>query len=375
MANLGHLELQQLVSNIFEQAGAPGGHAQIVAKHLVESNLAGHDSHGVMRVSQYVDAMNSGQVVADAKPRMIHETPSGGVLDGQSAFGQVAAKQAMDLAMQKARETGIGAVTLRNCYHTGRLGAHSEMAVAEEMIGIVMVNAGGGGQSVAPFGGCQPRLATNPISIASPPADPFPLVLDIATSVAPEGKVRDLLQKKQPLPEGWIVDSEGRPSTNPQDFYEPPGGAIQALGGPVGYKGFGLAMMVDVLAGALTGAGACSEQVVPAKDGMLLMAIDVSQYGAIADFHRQVLSLIEHVKSCPAAPGFDEVYVPGEHEHRVANQRRRNGIEIPDGVWEGITSLAVALGVINTAHEATAFSSEQSVSTNSSNNPHTANPI
>ena len=350
MPVINHRELETLVTAIFERAGAPLGHAQKVAKHLVESNLAGHDSHGVMRVSQYVGAIKSGQLKPAAEPRILQETTSGAVLDGQCAFGQVAAGYAMRLAMDKARETGIGAVTLRDCYHSGRLAAYSELAVHEEMIGIVMVNAGGGGQSVAPFGGSSPRLATNPISIASPPADPFPLVLDIATSVAPEGKIRDYLHRGQSLPEGWIVDSEGRPSTDPQDLYGPLGGALLPFGGPIGYKGFGLAMMIDILAGALSGAGACNEDLVPARDGILVMALDVAQYSLIEDFHRHVLRLVEHVKSCPTAPGCEEVCVPGELEHRAAKRMRQSGVPIPDQTWREITSIAEKLEVSQPAH-------------------------
>ena len=343
-------ELETLVTAIFEKAGAPLGHAQVVASHLVESNLAGHDSHGVMRVSQYIEAIQSGQLAAAAQPRTIQESTSGAVLDGQASFGQVAAQAAMKLAIGKASKTGIGAVTLRNCFHSGRLAAHSELAVHEDMIGIVMVNGGGGGQSVAPFGGSRPRLATNPISIAAPPADPFPLVLDIATSMAPEGKIRDYLQREQPLPEGWIVDSEGRPSTDPQDLYEPPGGAIQPLGGSIGYKGFGLALMIDVLAGALSGAGTCSEDIVPASDGILVMALDIAQYGAVDNFHRHVLRLIEHVKSCPAAPGFEEVHVPGELEYRSAKQKRQSGVPLPAIIWDQISAIAADFKITERAH-------------------------
>ncbi len=335
-------ELEKIVADVFLRAGAPPTHAHLVASHLVDSNLVGHDSHGVMRVPQYVDAIRTGHLIPDAEVKVLNDIGNSSALDGQRSFGQVAARTAMDLAIEKARHSGIGAVTVFNCYHSGRIGAHSVLAAHQNMVGIVMVNAGGGGQSVAPFGGSRPRLATNPISIAAPPAEPFPLLLDIATSVAPEGKVRDSLQKGEKLPEGCVVDAKGNPTTDPGDFYQAPGGALLPLGGSVGYKGFGLGLMVDILAGALSGAGCCTAEDVPAKDGLLLMAIDVEKFGPVMDFHRNVLSLVEHVKSCPPAPGFDEVYVPGEREHRTATQRKKTGIPLPVDIWEEIIAIADA---------------------------------
>ena len=176
-------------------------------------------------------------------------------LDGQLGFGQVAAGEAMTAAIQKARKSGIAAVTLRNSYHSGRIASYTCQAAREGMIGLVMVNAGGGGQSVAPFGGLERRLATNPISIAAPANDQYPVYLDIATSVAPEGKIRDYFQRGRPVPQGWITDAHGQPTTDPATFYAKPGGALLPLGGAAGYKGFGLAFMIDVIAGALSGAG------------------------------------------------------------------------------------------------------------------------
>jgi len=326
-------ELEDLVSTIFLSSGASVENSRIVANHLVESNLAGHDSHGVLRVPQYVDAIRNREIVPDAKPQLIHETPGSAVLDGQSSFGQVAVRDAMKLAIDKARVVGIGAVTTRNCYHSGCIAEHSKLAAYQEMVGIVMVNAGGGGQSVAPYGGIQRRLATNPISIAAPPTDPFPVILDIASSVAPEGKIRDFLQRSEGVPEGWILDSQGNSSTNPQDFYGPPQGALLPFGGQVGYKGFGLGVMIDILAGALSGAGCCSEEFVPAREGVLCLALDVSKFTSLTAFHQHVLRLIEHVKSCPPRPGFEEVFMPGEREHRMRKKLLKDGLSIPEDLW------------------------------------------
>jgi hydroxycarboxylate dehydrogenase B len=252
----------------------------------------------------------------------------------------------MNLAMEKATRSGTGAVTLRNCYHSGRLGAYTAMAADAGMIGIMMVNAGGGGQSVVPFGGSERRLATNPISVAAPTSGEFPLMLDIATSMAPEGKIRDYALRDAPLPEGWIVDADGNPTRDAKEFYADPQGAILPLGGPVGHKGFGLALMIDVLAGALSGAGCCRSENVPARDGVLLIAIDVEQFSNRVAFYQHVSELVAYIKSCPTAPGFEEVFVPGEMEYRTAQARRKNGIYVDEVVWRQIEKIAARLDVI-----------------------------
>lgn len=345
--------LESVVSSIFEKSGATSRNAQLVADHLVTANLYGHDSHGVLRVPQYCQAVISGELVPAATPKIVHEMTAGAVLDGCTGFGQVAASEAMKLAITKAEHNGSAAVTVHNCYHSGRLGAYSELAAAAGMIGIVMVNAGGGGQSVVPFGGSKRRLATNPLSIASPTTGSFPLVLDIATSMAPEGKIRDYALRDAELPPGWIVDSAGRPSCDPRDFYGTPRGSLLPLGSTVGHKGFGLALMIDVLAGALSGAGCCRDEDLQAKDGVLLIAIDVAQFAGRDRFLDQVTGLIEYVKSCPPAPGSPGVFVPGELEFLSAQKRRCDGVPVDDNTWRQIEALAQRLEISYSTDEAT----------------------
>jgi len=337
--------LESIATAILEGAGTPRRHAVLVADHLVGSNLVGHDSHGVLRLSQYCDAIEQRELDPRATPSVLKESVAGAVLDAQRAFGQVAATEAMTMAIERARLVGVGVITVRNCYHSGRLGVYSLLAAKAGMIGIVMVNAGGGGQSVAPFGGMERRLATNPFAIAVPSGGEYDPVLDVATSMAPEGKIRDYHRRGVPLPSGWIIDSEGLPSTDADDFYGPPTGAILPWGGPVGYKGFGLALMIDVMAGALSGAGCCGPNDVPARDGVLLLAIDVEQFTAGEAFREQVRQVISHVKSCPPAPGFEEAFVPGELEHREVQKRRRTGIVVDDTTWEEMQTLASRYGV------------------------------
>ncbi len=349
MPNVTHDALRRWANACLEAAGARPADARIVADHLVEANLAAHDSHGVLRVSQYVAAIQAGEVDVASQPRIVLEMPGGLVVDGARGFGQVVAQLAVQGATQKARTTGVAAATVRTCYHTGRLGSYAEQIAAAGMAGIVMVNAGGGGQTVAPFGGLARRLATNPISIATPSGDPFPLVLDIATSVAPEGKIRALAQQNRPAPAGWMIDAAGHPTTNTDDFYQSPAGALLPLGGPAGYKGFGLGLMIDVLVGALSGSGCCRQDVAEARDGMLMIVIDIAQFGMLTAFQDQVRELIAYVKSSPPAPGFEEILVPGEMEHRQRTDRLENGISIDESAWQQLVRLGQSLGVSSPA--------------------------
>jgi uncharacterized oxidoreductase len=337
--------LRRAVTDAFVAVGVPAAEAALVAEHLVEAELAGVTSHGVLRVPQYAEAIRQGRVVAGAELTVVRQTPSTAVLDGNGGFGQVMARRAMDAAVEMANRTGVGAVTLFRCSHTGRLGSYTEHAARRGLIGLMMVNAGGHGQWVAPFGGTAGRLGTNPLSVAVPTGLDFPLVLDIATSVAPEGKVRALRTAGKPIPEGWVLAADGRPTTDPGDLYGPPRGALLPFGG---HKGFGLALVVDVLAGILSGAGCCTNPGAPldgVTDGVFLTAIQVEAFCPRPVFEQQVGLLVRHVKSSPPAPGFAAVLVPGEPEARERARREREGIPIEEGVWQRMRAVFEELSV------------------------------
>jgi uncharacterized oxidoreductase len=222
------------------------------------------------------------------------------------------------------------------------------MVAEAGMIGMVMANGGGAGQWVTPFAGRQRRLSTNPIAIGAPSSGPFSFILDISTSVAPEGKVRDYGQRGQPVPEGWLVDQHGKPTRDPQDLYADPGGALLPLGGTAaGHKGFGLAFMVDIFAGALSSAGCPTRELTdPAGGtGLFMLAMDVQRFLPLEIFLARVTEMAEYCKSSAPADGFDEVLVPGEFEYKQRLLRERTGIEIPDSVWKQLQAIAAQLGV------------------------------
>jgi uncharacterized oxidoreductase len=325
--------LESGVRQVFAAAGVPQEAARDVAEHLVDAELRGVTSHGVIRVPQYLAAIKRGDVRPTAQLRVIHQTEATISLSGGHGFGQVMARGAMQHAAELACRFGVAVATLTDCGHTGRLGAYTEQAARAGMIAMMMVNAGGNGQWVAPFGGIAGRLATNPLAIAVPLADGEALSLDMATSAAPEGKIRTLAALQRTIPEGWVVDHLGNPSTQPQSLYGPPRGALLPFGG---HKGFGLALMVEILAGALSGAGCCVQPDAPlvgTTDGVILIAIQIEAFSPRQSFDKTIERLVSHVKSSPTAPGVAEVLTPGELEARTRRRQLAHGIDLPDSTW------------------------------------------
>lgn len=325
-------ELEQVAREALSVAGAPAGEAAIVARSLVAANLAGHDSHGVLRLPQYLAAMGAGRIVPGAAIEIVHETPTTAVLDAHWGFGQVAAHRAAEIALAKAGASGLAAVAVRRSNHVGRLGEFVELIATRGMVGLMFVNGHGGAHNTVPWGGAEARLCTNPLACGLPTGGD-PIVIDISTSAVAEGKVRTFRMRGAPVPEGWIVDSAGRPGTDPEVLYAQPPGALLPLGGNVGYKGFALGLMVDVLAGALSGAGCSGPHPERGGNAFTIMAIDPRAFGAEQRFTACTDGLVAWVKSARPAPGFDEVIAPGEIERRAAERRTREGIPLDDGLW------------------------------------------
>jgi hydroxycarboxylate dehydrogenase B len=330
--------LRTAIRETFVALGVSDQDAAIVAAHLVDAELTGVSSHGVIRVPQYVRAVREGRVQPAARLSVLRETGATAALDGGGGFGQVMVAGMVEKALELSSKLGAGVVTLVNCGHTGRLGHYTEQAAARGHVAMMFANAGGHGQWVAPFGGTSGRLSTNPFSLAAPSGGDFPLVLDVATSIAPEGKVRALQAAGQQLPAGWVIRHDGQPTTDPADLYGPPRGAILPMGG---HKGFGLSMLIDALAGGLSGAGCCTDPGAPMDgrtDGVLFVAIRPNAFLPPEQFLQQVEALIAHVKSSPPAPGVTEVLAPGEREFCLRAARDREGVFIDDEIWNVVSS-------------------------------------
>lgn len=333
-------QLKDVGTKIFVAAGAPVEEAKLVSEFLVKANLAGHDSHGVIRIVQYVSAIERGDIKPGAEIEVVRETRSSALLNGNWGFGQVVAKRAMETAIEKAAESSVGTVCAFNLYHIGRLADYTAMALQKDMIGIAMANSS---KSVAPHGGRERVLSTSPVSYAFPSGEENPIILDIATSVCAEGKVRVKLHKGEKLPDGYIIDKEGNPSNDPEDLYR--GGAILPLGGDsLGYKGFGLALAVEVLSGILSAAG-CAYEAEKKGNGVFFQAIDIASFVPVDEFKRRVDSLTKTAKSCKLRPGFDEILIPGEPELRTEKKRLKEGIYVPEKTWQEIRSIGTKMGL------------------------------
>ncbi|MEM2920877.1 MAG: Ldh family oxidoreductase [Candidatus Bathyarchaeia archaeon] len=337
--------LRMLGTEILKAAGAPDDEAKLVAELLVEANLTGHDSHGVIRMLNYVKGMRMGAVRPGAKITIIRETSSTAVIDGGWGFGQVVAMKAMEVAIEKAKKCSISAVTVRRCHHVGRLNTYSEMALNYDMIGITMVNSN---SYVAPFGGRTRQLGTNPMCFAIPAGEEGPFVLDMATAVWAQGKIMVKAARGERLPEGVLLDIEGNPTTD-ATWYEK-GGAILPIGGLVGYKGFGLSLLVELLAGALSEAGCSNSEEYQSRpfyggNGVFMMAIDIRSFTDIDSFKRRADNLFKTIKSSPLAKGYIEILIPGEVERRRRERNLREGIFIEDSTWSKLLATAKELGV------------------------------
>ena len=337
--------LVSVSTHIFEGAGAPAEEAQTVARLLVNANLVGHDSHGVIRIPQYLGLIAAGNLTPGAPFMIIHEAPATAVVNGNWGFGQVVASKAMSLAIEKAEKSGVSCVAVQCCNHVGRLGDYALMAAERDMIAMVTANNHGAGRNVAPWGGRERRLATNPICVAAPRGREAPILMDITSSIVAEGKVRVMRNRGEKVPEGWIIDAAGNPTTNPNDFYGPPPGALLPFGGAVGHKGFALGMIIEILSGGLSGAGCSRAEINRNGNALSITVYNVAHFVPLEQFYQQVNAFVDYVKSSALAPGFNEIVVPGEPEARVAAKRRAEGIFIEDETWRQISEAAEKLGV------------------------------
>lgn len=333
--------LAEYTSAIFVAAGAPGDIADRLAASLVDSNQAGHDSHGAIRISQYVREIRSGKLVPTAEPMVLRGGPAWALVDGSWGFGHETARFAMAQAIARAARSGVAVVLAVRCNHIGRVGEWAEQAAAAGMFGMASVALGQTpALMVAPFGGAGRALSTNPIAMGAPRPGLAPMLLDFATSISPEGKVRVARDKGVPLPAGCLVDKNGEPTTDPNALYD--GGALLPVGG---HKGYALSMMVEVLCMALSGAdepdlhGPAGE-----NSGSFYLAIDPSVFRPVEAYGESIERLVRRVKAVPPASGVEEVLLPGEPEQRTRIQRA-DAISLPAATWQAIADDAKTLGV------------------------------
>ena len=332
-------------AKVFRGAGLQENEAQLIARSLVMANVMGHDSHGVIRVVQYCKALADGKVKPGQRISVTREADASAVVDGDWGFGQTICHQAMDLAIEKAKQRSVAVVEVFNCSHIGRLGEYVESAAKQDILGIVMCNNHGGGLLQPPFGGIDARMSPNPVAVGIPTGGEFPVVVDMTSSVVAEGKIRVKRNRGETLPEGWVVDGLGEPTTDPEKFYGPPRGAILPFGGISAHKGYALAIVVDVLSGALGGAGLSREGGQSGGNGVFVMAIDIEAFIGKDDFEKDMQTFIGWLKSSRMMDGFDEILLPGELETRQRKAKEAEGIFVDDETWRQIGETADEFGV------------------------------
>jgi hydroxycarboxylate dehydrogenase B len=342
--------LEDFGRRLFQAMGASEQVAATVAGHLVRANLSGHDSHGMLRIPQYVAEADRGSLLPSAEAAVVMEKGAVGMVDAGHGFGHSAAALAMEWAAERALQFGIAAAAVRHANHIGRLGEYAELAAARGVIGIATVGIVGGG-GVTPFGGQGRYLGTNPWAIGVPSAGE-PMIYDAATSAVAEGKLRVARSKGAPVPAGAIVDSAGNASLNPDDYYA--GGAMLPLGGSLaGHKGYGLALasalvgslaMIDD-AEATTAGTSAIPAAAPWLAGGFVFAIDPEWFGPAERYRTAVSGALAGLRGQPPAAGVAEILVPGDPERRSRALREREGIPIPDPVWSELLEIADRYGL------------------------------
>ena len=337
--------LRELGREMFSAAGCSDEDAATITDHLVDASLAGHDSHGTLRMYEYIGQIADGVFDPLGKPQVVQQRACTAVVDGDGAFGQVGGTFAMKLAIRKAREHGFAGVGLRNTGHIGRVGAYPLMAADQEMIALVFANAGRLGRQIPPYGGIDGKLSTNPIAMAAPRQDAAPILVDMTTSVTAEGKIRVAANRGKPLPSGWIIDHQGRPSTATEAFLGDPPGAILPLGGVVAYKGYCLSFIVELLGGALSGQGCASGERIMKSNGVMINVYSIEHFTELKAYYQELETLIQHVLSSRTDPDVGEIQIPGEPEWRNVCTRSEQGIPIDDTTWSRIGEAAQTLGL------------------------------
>jgi LDH2 family malate/lactate/ureidoglycolate dehydrogenase len=335
-------KLRDFCHKILKVAGIPDKDVGIISDSLIFADLRGVGSHGVIKLKDYIDKINAESMASHTEIQVLKENASTILIDANNGFGQIAGLKAMEYCVTKASKTGIGSAGVRNSNNFGAAAYLAMQALNNGMIGIVITNTA---PTVPPWGGAQPMLGTNPIAVAIPAGEELPIVLDMATTVVARGKIRVAAQKNEKIPFGWALDSTGTPTEDPLDALH---GFLMPIGGP---KGYGLSLIISILTGVLCGSVFSTETKpladasAPSRFSHFMATINVDSLINLNNFRTQMDSLIRKIKSCPKQNGIDEVYLPGELEYIKMNERKKNGIPLPESTINKIETLAKNLGL------------------------------
>jgi LDH2 family malate/lactate/ureidoglycolate dehydrogenase len=334
--------LRKFVAHVYEDARVPKADAELMADTLVQADLWGHQSHGVLRMTWYLERLRTGVMSAHAAIESVRDKGSVAVLDGRDGIGQVIAQRAMELAILKAKAFGIGAVAVRHSNHFGTLMYYTRLAAKAGCVAFLTSN---GGPAMAPWGGAQRKIiGTNPWSIGAPAGSHSPMLLDMANTGVARGKIYLARQRREPIPLGWAIDAEGRPTTDPD-------AAINGLILPMAqHKGYAIAALMDVFAGVLSGSQFLSAVNGPyhydkkSGAGHFVTVYDIEAFMPLQEFSARMDRFVGEIKSQPLAEGFSEIFYPGELEDRAEKRNLINGLVLPADTWTDLGRLATATG-------------------------------
>jgi len=336
--------LKRFVIDTLKAIGVSEDQASVVADVLVEADLRGIESHGVARLPIYVKRLQHGLINKNPNIQIVSESRNTALVDADNGLGQVAAKYAMEVCIKKAKESDVAVVGVRRTNHFGIAAYYAMMALKEDLIGFVATNAS---PLMAPWGGCTPVLGTNPFAVAIPAGKEVPIVLDMATSVVARGKIEVYKRKGQKIPLGWALDEEGQPTDDPDKALK---GTLLPVGGP---KGYGMALVMDILAGLMVGSAynggvgsLFKDFTKPQNIGNLMIAINIERFMPIEEFKSKVDEYIRKIKASKKAKGVTEIFVPGEIEYRTTLERKQKGIPLSDEVLRELRSLAELTSVL-----------------------------
>ena len=342
--------LARAIETVVAAGGSDAREAKLVAENLVTANLTGHDSHGVGMIPRYIDSLLEGGLVVNQHPKIMFDGGAMVSLDGQAGYGQVIGLEAMEIGIARAKQHGMCVMGLGRAHHLCRIGQWAEQAVAAGLISLHFTNVISR-SIVAPYAGADARFGTNPVTIGIPIPDEPPFILDMATSAVAQGKIRVAHNKREKVSPDWLIDNEGKPTPDPRFGVIEPFGALRTFGL---YKGYGLAVVCELLGGALTGGGTWHSEDRSKKrvwNGMLTILIDPKRLGTADAFATETTAFLESLRESPVAPGFDKVRIAGEPEREMRAKREREGIPVDANTWAEIVAAGAKLKLSREAIE------------------------
>ena len=336
--------LGKAIETVVRAGGSDAREAKLVAENLVTANLTGHDSHGVGMIPRYIESLLEGGLVVNQHPKIVFDGGAMISLDGQAGYGQVIGLEAMEIGIARAKQHGMCVMGLARAHHLCRIGQWAEQAVAAGLISLHFTNVISR-SIVAPYGGADARFGTNPMTVGIPIPNEPPFILDMATSAVAQGKIRVAHNKREQVSQDWLIDDQGVPTTDPRYGVIEPFGALRTFGL---YKGYGLAVVCELLGGALTGGGTWHSDDRSRKrvwNGMLTIIIDPRRLGTGDSFATETTEFLKSLRKSPVAPGFDKVRIAGEPERETRAKRERDGIPVDQNTWEEIVAAGAKLKV------------------------------